>query len=366
MEKIATVLSEMRTILRGLTRGLDLGVLDAGIAEQDGMPLSFAPAAPALGVVLPSNSPGVNSIWMPSIALKTPVVIKPGREEPWTPLRIIQALIAAGCPRAAFGFYPTDHDGAATILENCRRGLIFGDAKTTAKYRGDLGIQIHGPGWSKIIIGPDEIDHWRDHLAVLVTSIVSNGGRSCINVSSIIVPSHAQEIAEALAREVASIEPRAADDESAVLSAHANARMAGLIDESIERSLAAGGATDLAARHRVGPRCVTRDGATYLKPTIVHCLERDHPLANTEYMFPFTSVVEVAPEDVLDHIGPSLVVTAITRDEELVRRLVDSPLIDRLNVGPVPTTRVDWDQPHEGNLFEFLYTRRAIHRREGW
>ena len=42
--------------------------------------------------------------------------------------------------------------------------------------------------------------------------------------------------------------------------------------------------------------------------------------------------------------------------------LIASPLIERLNLGPLPTSHVQWDQPHEGNLFEFLYRRRAIQR----
>ena len=32
--------------------------------------------------------------------LKTPVVIKPGRDEPWTPFRLIQAFITAGVQAA--------------------------------------------------------------------------------------------------------------------------------------------------------------------------------------------------------------------------------------------------------------------------
>jgi hypothetical protein len=32
----------------------------------------------------------------------------------------------------------------------------------------------------------------------------------------------------------------------------------------------------------------------------------------------------------------------------------------RLNFGPIPTNQVAWDQPHEGNLFEHLYARRAF------
>jgi hypothetical protein len=31
-----------------------------------------------------------------------------------------------------------------------------------------------------------------------------------------------------------------------------------------------------------------------------------------------------------------------------------------LNLGPISTMQISWDQPHEGNLFEFLYRRRAL------
>jgi hypothetical protein len=134
MAKIHQVLTQMPTILRGLTRGLDTAVIDQGIGEQAGVPVSFFPVTNALGVVLPSNSPGVNSLWIPAIPLKVPVVLKPGREEPWTPYRIIQAFIAAGAPAEAFSFYPTDHEGSAAILEGCGRALIFGDESTIARY----------------------------------------------------------------------------------------------------------------------------------------------------------------------------------------------------------------------------------------
>jgi hypothetical protein len=43
-----------------------------------------------------------------------------------------------------------------------------------------------------------------------------------------------------------------------------------------------------------------------------------------------------------------------------VRRLLGSPLVQRLNLGPMATTHVAFDQPHEGNLFEHLYVRRAL------
>ena len=99
MAKLHQVFTEIETILAGLSRGLSLNVLDKLHGQQNGIPVAYFPTANFLAVVLPSNSPGVNSLWMPSIALKTPLVLKPGREEPWTPFRIIQSFIAAGVPR---------------------------------------------------------------------------------------------------------------------------------------------------------------------------------------------------------------------------------------------------------------------------
>lgn len=362
MAKIHEVFTEMPRILKGLSRGLDLSILDSGVGVQDGVPISYYPTTHSLGVVLPSNSPGVNSIWMPSIALRIPVVLKPGREEPWTPFRVIQAFIAAGCPAEAFGFYPTDHEGAAGILNGCGKAIIFGDEKTTAKYADNPNIQIHGPGWSKVLVGADQIDRWEDFLDVLVQSVVLNGGRSCINASAIVVPSHGREIAEALGKRLAATVPRPHDDPEAVLSAFANPQFAEFISEAIETDLKTTGAEEVTARFRKGDRKVELDGSVFLQPTVVHCESMDHPLANREFLFPYCSVVEVPQAEMLEKIGPSLVVTAITEDAEFIEKLLDCPLIERLNLGPLPTSKVEWDQPHEGNLFEFLYHRRSIQR----
>jgi hypothetical protein len=79
-------------------------------------------------------------------------------------------------------------------------------------------------------------------------------------------------------------------------------------------------------------------------------------------MFPFASVVNVDPEEIPEALGPSLVVTAITNDSKLIDKLLRSTNVDRLNVGAVQTNQISWDQPHEGNLFEHLYARRAFQR----
>ena len=297
---------------------------------------------------------------MPAIPLKIPVLLKPGRDEPWTPYRIIQAFIAAGCPAEAFGFYPTDHEGAAEILRSAGRALVFGDKSTTAPYANNPAIQIHGPGFSKILLGEDQVERWPEFIDLMVSSICENGGRSCINASAIVVPKYAAEIAEALASKLGPITPLPPEDGNARLSAFANPKMADGIDAMLEEGLRTPGAVDVTASHRNGPRKTIFQGGVYLRPTIVRCDSFAHPLANREFLFPYASVVEAPQADMLKLIGPSLVVTALTEDPQFREALLESPLIDRLNLGPIPTMRISWDQPHEGNMFEFLYRRRAL------
>jgi hypothetical protein len=360
MQKINDSLSHMREVLNGLTRGLPLDVIDKGIGEQNGSRVCFYARTQSLGLVMPSNSPAVNSLWLPAIALKIPVVIKPGREEPWTPYRLIQAFIAAGCPPEAFGFYPTDHEGAGAILRSRGRALLFGDRNTTSQYSHNPNIQIHGPGYSKVIIGEDEIDRWPEFVDVIASAISDNGGRSCINASAVVVPKFAREIADALAQKLGPIAPLPVTDENARLSGFANIKMAEFIETTITEGLQTAGAEDLAAKYRNGPRMVQFEGGTYLRPTIVLCDSFEHPLARKEFLFPYASVIETPQSRMLDQIGPSLAVTAITQDKNFIDALMESPMIDRLNIGPISTMKVSWSQPHEGNMFEFLYKRRSL------
>ena len=362
MAKIHFALTNMKFVLNGLSRGLDLGILDRGTGEQFGTNLSYFPTCNALGLVMPSNSPAVNSLWIPAISLKTPVIIKPGKEEPWTPFRLIQAFIAAGVPAEAFGFYPTDHEGAGEILKSTGRALIFGDKNTMAQYANNPAIQLHGPGWSKFLIGDDCIEHWPDYIDVIAGAISDNGGRSCINASAVVVPKYAAEIADALARKLGPFTPTGAEDPNARLSGFANLKMADFIDAQIDDALKTPGATDVTAKYRNGPRKVIFEGGTYMRPTIVLCDNFAHPLANKEFLCPYASVVTCPQSEMLHKIGYTLAASVITKDQAFIEAVTDFAEIDRLNIGPVSTMKISWDQPHEGNMFEFLWQRRSIER----
>jgi acyl-CoA reductase-like NAD-dependent aldehyde dehydrogenase len=358
-ERVRKVLAELPRVVHGLTRGLDLEVLDRGAGEEHGHALSYVRQAAVLGVVLPSNSPGVHGLWTPALAFKAGLALKPGATEPWTPYRLLQAFLAAGLPPAALGYYPTDHAGAGEILQRCGRSVLFGDAGTTGAWHRDRRVELHGPGYSKVVLGPDASEDWARHLDIMVSSILDNGGRSCINASGVWVTANGRAVAEALAERLAAVRPRAAEDPAAQLSPFPSPEVARRISAAIDDGLRAGGARDVTASYRSGERLVRTEGGTYLLPTIVHCQSPDHPLAQREYLFPFAAVVEVDPGSLVEAMGSTLAASVVTADEGLRRRLLASPHIRRLTWGAVPTTEVSWDQPHEGNLFEHLYARRA-------
>ena len=250
MGKIRLVLDEMEAVLDGLTRGLDLSIIDSGWGTQNERPLSYVPQTDTLGAVLPSNSPGVHSLWLPAIPLKTPLVLKPGSEEPWTPFRIAQALLRQvvrpkrldSIPRIIraqrkFCFSAADLCCLAVVRRSHRGRRI-----PTCRFTDRGGVKLSSPA--------DRVSRWEEYLDLMVSSIAENGGRSCINASGVWVPSHGREIAEALAKRLADITPKPLDDPDAEIAAFTNPKVADGISNLIDNQLKVPGATDLTAKYR--------------------------------------------------------------------------------------------------------------------
>jgi len=365
MQKNAFVLAEMRNILTSLTRGLSFDILSRGHGDERGVPLSYQAQSPVVGLVLPSNSPGVHTLWLPIIPLQIGLVLKPGPQEPWTPFRMTEAFCQVGIPREAVSIYPGGGDVGAAVLENCGRTMIFGGTATVDRYRGNPNVQAHGPGFSKIVFGDDQVDRWEQHLDVMVDSVFANSGRGCINASGIWASRHTREMADAIARRLAAVRPLPPDHPDASLAAFTVPGVAEAISASLDADLAAPGVTDVTSTYRdAQPRVVKQGRAEYLLPTVVHCDSPDAAMAKKEYMFPFVSVVECPESKMIDAIGPTLVCSAITCNTEFRRKLLDAVHIDRLNLGPVRTTQLNWLQPHEGNLIDFLFRARAFQTAE--
>jgi acyl-CoA reductase-like NAD-dependent aldehyde dehydrogenase len=360
MKKNAFVLSEMRRVLTSLTRGLSLDVLTSGHGEERGVPISYQAQSPVLGLVLPSNSPGVHALWLPIIPMQIGLVLKPGPQEPWTPYRMTEAFFQAGIPRDAISVYPGGPDVGAAVLDHCGRSVIFGGQATVDRYRGNPKVQAHGPGFSKILLGDDEVDNWEKYLDLMVESVYANSGRGCINCSGIWASRHTREIADAIAKRLGAVKPLKPDHPDASLAAFTVPGVADAISGAIDASLATPGVTEVTAKYRDAPRVVKDGLADYLLPTVVHSTSPDAAIVKQEYMFPFVTVVECPEAKMIDAIGPTLVCSAITNNAGFRRRLLDAVNIDRLNLGPVPTIQLNWLQPHEGNIVDFLFRARAF------
>ncbi|MEM6364577.1 MAG: aldehyde dehydrogenase family protein [Planctomycetota bacterium] len=358
MTKNSFVLSRIDQILDCLTRGLDLSILANGFGEEGrNVTVSYQAQTPILGAVLPNNSPGVHTLWLPAVALQVGLVLKPGSQEPWTPYRMISAFIEAGVPADAFGLYPGGHDTGGAIMTKAPRSMIFGSAQTVAQHEGNPRVQAHGPGFSKILIGDDVVDDWEMFLDVMVESVLSNSGRSCINCSGIWASRHTREIAQAIAEKIGPVDVSSPSDPDAQLAAFTVPAMATGTDAMVKQDLQESGVTDMTADY--GDKLIEREHCAYLRPMVVHADSPDRGVAMKEYMFPFVSVVECPQDQMLKRIGSTLVGTVITADDGFIEQAGRCVDIDRLNIGPMPTNRLNWLQPHEGNIIEFLFRNRA-------
>src|SRR5487761_1093993 len=358
MQKNYFVLTHMDQMLDALTRGLDLDILSRGYGvESRGVVVSYQAQSPVVGLVLPSNSPGVHTLWLPVIPMQIGLVLKPGPQEPWTPYRMAAAFSEAGIPPEAISIYPGGGDIGAAVLANCDRSMIFGGTATVERYKGNPKVQAHGPGFSKAIFGDDVVDRWEEYIDLIADSVYLNSGRGCINCSGVWASRHTEKIAQALADRLGPIEVLPPDNPQAGLAAFTVPGAAQGVWKAIEADLREEGVKHLTEPY--GPRLVEMERCAYLRPVVVHCDSPQRAIAKKEYMFPFVTVVKCPQEKMLESIGPTLVCTGITDDAKFQRALTAATHIDRLNIGPFPTIKLVWLQPHEGNIVEFLFRARA-------
>src|SRR6185503_16443882 len=220
MSKNHFVLSNMDRILDCLTRGLDPSILSRGYGvESRGVTVSYQAQTPALGMVLPSNSPGVHTLWLPVIPMQIGLVLKPGPQEPWTPYRMAAVFFEAGVPREAIGVYPGAGEMGTEVVNRCARTMIFGSTETVKRYEGNPRVQVHGPGFSKVLLGDDVVDDWPKYIDLIADGVYLNSGRGCINTSGVWASRHTKEIAQALAERLGPIDVRPPEDPKAALAA---------------------------------------------------------------------------------------------------------------------------------------------------
>ncbi|MDT6985769.1 aldehyde dehydrogenase family protein [Streptomyces lusitanus] len=308
-----------------------------------------------LAVHAPGNHPGTHSLWPQALALGYRVAVRPSRRDPFTPQRLVTALHLAGFGLDQVTLLPTGHDTADSLLRNADRGLVYGGADVVRRYAGRPTVLLQGPGRTKIVVTADT--DWREHLDTIVDSVSAHGGAGCVNATAVLVEGDPSALCAALAERLGSLTGLPPEDDGAVLPVQP-LRTARAIEAHLLR-------TAVGTRSWLGGNGIVHDlgdGSAALLPAVHQLVRPDAPQAAVELPFPCVWVAPWTPEDGIAPLRDSLVVTAITRDDTLVDRLLAEPGIANVHVGSHRTYFMDPGLPHDGYLGEFLMRSKSVVR----
>ncbi|MFC7303467.1 aldehyde dehydrogenase family protein [Streptomyces monticola] len=304
------------------------------------------------------NHPGTHSIWPEALALGYRVAVRPSRREPFTPHRLVAALRAAGFGDDQVALLPTTHEHADALRQGADLSLVYGGADVVERYARDAAVRTQGPGRSKILVTAD-VD-WRDHLDTLVDSVAGHAGTGCVNATAVFVEGDPAPLAAALAERLAALPSLPPTDDKAVLPVQPLAAA-----RAIETYLLRTAAGSRALLGGDGIADDLGDGSAALRPA-VHQLDRpDAPQAGTELPFPCVWVAPWTREAGTAPLRDSLVLAALTHDEELTGRLVAEPSIANVFAAAgCPTYLKEHGLPHDGHLAEFLMRSKTVIRNQ--
>jgi hypothetical protein len=177
---------------------------------------------------------------------------------------------AGGHSAAAISIYPGGAMWAPPCSMRAAQRLISADSRPSIVPRQPARAGAR-PGFSKILLGDDQVDRWEQYLDMMVESVFINSGRSCINCSGHLgEPPHARDrrCHRAAARGRAPLPPEHPD---AALAAFTVPGVAEAISNSIDADLKASGRDRRHGRSTATRIDWSRNGKSdYLLPTVVH------------------------------------------------------------------------------------------------
>lgn len=308
-----------------------------------------------LAVVAPSNNPGTHTQWIQAVALGYQVAVRPGARDPFTPARMIAALLSAGIEPAALSLLPGGHDTGDALVKAADLSLVFGGDAAMARYGANRSVIRRGPGRSKVLHSGAITDAVLD---VMCDSIGHDAGMRCTNASAVFTDADPRELAEAVADRLAGLTaapPQSRQAQLPVLTLEAATAMRDQL-----RSRLAGAVDVAAARYPDGPVADLGDGSAALRPAVLLCDRPDHPGSGIEYPFPCVWILPWQRQLGMAPLGDTLALTVLSDDRSLAEQALREPRIRKVLFGGLPTYSSGLVSPHDGFLGHELMEARAF------
>jgi acyl-CoA reductase-like NAD-dependent aldehyde dehydrogenase len=305
-----------------------------------------------LAVQAPGSHPGVHSVWIQALALGYRVAVRPSRREPFTPHRLVSALREAGFGPEQVVFLPTSRQTADYVLRAADLRMVYGGDDVIRIYSDDPFVLPMGPGHSKILL-TREADPV-EHLDTIVSSVAGEAGIACVNATGVFVEGDPAPVAQALAERLSAIPSLPPEDDNAMLPVRPLGEAQEIERYLSERTRGVRSWTGSAIADDLG------DGSAALRPAVYQLARPDAPQTRIELGFPCVWVAPWSRDEGITLLRDSLVLTAITDDQDLVDQLAAEPTIRNIYVGDHPTWHMNPSMPHDGYLAEFLMRSKTV------
>jgi acyl-CoA reductase-like NAD-dependent aldehyde dehydrogenase len=301
------------------------------------------------------NGPGVHGLWPQALALGYRVAVRPSRREPLTGHRLVNALRQSGFRTEDAVYLPTDHGGADEIIRSADIAMVYGGQDMVDKYADNPTVVVNGPGRAKILITADR--DWRDYIDMIVDSIANLGGMACVNTTAVLCEGDPAQLAQVIAERLAAIEPLPTDDERAILPTQPVDKARALVSYLAAK---AAGTTPLLGADQVV--AAVGDGYAALRPAVHLMAEPEVDKLNIELPFPCVWVSPWSRAAGMEPLRHSLVVNAITGDDDLIDDLLGEPTVANVYRGHHPTYYGAPQIPHDGFLADVLMRNKGFIR----
>lgn len=346
MESLANIsdnLSHMNEILQA---AIPVGaVWDINAPEVNAGCSLFSRRGDVVSIIAAGNGPGAHGLWPQAIAMGYRTLVKPSSREPFTAQRLVYALELAGLAEY-IALIPTDHKGAETLISQSDLAIVYGGADVAARYKDNSRVLVQGPGRSKIVIGRD-IAH-EEAVEIAVQSVVSLGGAACVSASAILVENDSGGFARKLRQELEICSQQ--------------------LSLTLGRQQEVDAYEDLLKSDDI-PWSYDRDNfqGYPLKPHVTLVKDVSDPRVQRELPFP---CVTIAPFDRQEAcykaLSGSLVVTVLSRQKDLINKVLADTSIANVYIGNISTTWMNFQVPHDGYLADFLMCNRGVRVEAEW